>query len=154
VWQVEGVLLMQLEIVAVKAHEPAVVRVRIATLCLAYKVYDQKDTIIQTFVQIPISDGLKVSNGKLAFSLDDLFDHPIKIQKNFILVGAHESHRFANLDGFSPCFWNASEQFAKHYAIVEFTLGNLLGDNVSYSTTFKHYIEHGVSESLFHEHYL
>ncbi len=52
---------MQLEIVAVKAHEPAVVRVRIATLCLAYKVYDQKDTIVQTFVQIPISDGLKVS---------------------------------------------------------------------------------------------
>ncbi len=71
---------MQLEIVALKAHEPAVVRVRIATLCLAYKVYDQKDTIIQTFVQIPISDGLKVSQWETGF-LDDLFDHPIRFRK-------------------------------------------------------------------------
>jgi hypothetical protein len=58
---------MQLEVVAVKAHEPAVVRVRITTLCLAYKVYDQKDTVIQTFVQIPISDGLKVSQWETGF---------------------------------------------------------------------------------------
>ncbi len=57
---------MQLEIVAVKAHEPAIVRVRIAILCLAYKVYDQKDTVVQTFVQILISDGLKV-NGNWLF---------------------------------------------------------------------------------------
>jgi hypothetical protein len=67
VWQVEGLLLMQLEIVAVKAHEPAVVRVRIATLCLAYKVNDQKDTVNQTFVQIPISDGLKVNQWETGF---------------------------------------------------------------------------------------